>query len=513
MSQPDTHSTTTEVFGILICLVGLMIGLIACFTGYLPKNLASSYQRETGQLQITLQALNQTEQHLQETLKTYQKYNLEKIVIAEGWPTELDKMQQETQSLIDRESNPQIQPYVPELLKADDSDSEPAISQRIFELNSAWTRILEKQNQIQNDMNALTQEMSLLSNPSAFLAQIREHAELLRNQLNLDSSDLMKKVQLLSQEFSAKANELSVLQKQLTEIAQKGLVLPASSVGVGVATGDFLTSIEAEMNKSEDSRDTLLLIQSSRQLSKACSLLNEHKTKLENVLEELNKSWDELLVDMRIEEGLDYSKFYHLLKRVDLSTDPLKKSADSKTQQNWKEVSASDYKKHENHLGMVIRSKDRGQYESEASEVPAGPPGYKYVGNSQYGRWEGSGSDRFWIFYGQYRFLESLFWGNSYQRIPYRTYDQYTSNYRSGREYFGESQEYGTSGRNTRLAYGNSEYFRNNGYKDTGWKSTGGISSGKKYSPSYTPPPSTSSSSKTTRTRSFGGGGSRSFGK
>ena len=81
-----------------------------------------------------------------------------------------------------------------------------------------------------------------------------------------------------------------------------------------------------------------------------------------------------------------------------------------KTSEETKSVPCSLYKQQEQNLGMAVSSKPAGAFYDEFKKV-AGPPGYSYIGNPQYGEWRRSGGQSFWVFYGQYALMRDLFWG------------------------------------------------------------------------------------------------------
>ncbi len=106
---------------------------------------------------------------------------------------------------------------------------------------------------------------------------------------------------------------------------------------------------------------------------------------------------------------------------------------------DWIKVPKDYYKRYETFLGMTLASKKEGQHNDTA-----GPAGYNYVGDSNYGRWQrDSSGNSFWAFYGQYRLLSDLLGGSRIYRRDYSTYQQYN---RQNRPYFGRNNEYGTKG-------------------------------------------------------------------
>lgn len=111
---------------------------------------------------------------------------------------------------------------------------------------------------------------------------------------------------------------------------------------------------------------------------------------------------------------------------------------------DWKEVSESFFKQHQNNMGMVIASKVNGSLKKAAA-----PPGYNnYIGNEKYGRWENRNGNSFWEFYGKYAFLSSMFRMGTYP-VRYSYWNNYRTNYYGmGRPYYGPningSTMYGT---------------------------------------------------------------------
>ena len=89
--------------------------------------------------------------------------------------------------------------------------------------------------------------------------------------------------------------------------------------------------------------------------------------------------------------------------------------------------------------------------DGEVSET-AYPPGYQYVGNPKYGRWQtGHSGESFWSFYGKYAMLSSLFNLGMGGRTVYRgDWDDYRRYSSQGRPYYGRNREYGTNGSFTR---------------------------------------------------------------
>ncbi|MGB2128594.1 MAG: hypothetical protein ACPHXR_03865 [Flavicella sp.] len=113
---------------------------------------------------------------------------------------------------------------------------------------------------------------------------------------------------------------------------------------------------------------------------------------------------------------------------------------------DWQQVSDITFEQYKNDLGMTILSKKDGVLNKKSS-----PAGYSdYVGNKKYGSWQtNSNGSSFWVFYGQYSFMRSLFGMGS--GMYYRNdYDYYRRNYYGSRNFYGRTNRYGTSTYNNR---------------------------------------------------------------
>lgn len=140
-----------------------------------------------------------------------------------------------------------------------------------------------------------------------------------------------------------------------------------------------------------------------------------------------------ILDDMK-EEGNFFTHYFHKFQVV---------TPEKSTKTDWIEVSKDFYENNLPFLGMTVYSKQDGK-----GADMAGPPGYEYVGNSKYGRWEtDSSGNSFWAFYGQYAFLSSMLGGGPIYRNNYDTYYSYRS---QNRPYYGPNKEYGTNGKVTK---------------------------------------------------------------
>jgi hypothetical protein len=198
--------------------------------------------------------------------------------------------------------------------------------------------------------------------------------------------------------------------------------------------------------------------------------------------------------------------------------------AGARTEETWVKVDKSRYLSMEKNLGMTIEHKPAGKYDSEATKTVQAA-GYAYMsspeeGRNRYGYWRHSGGSSFWVFYGQYAFMRSMFWGPSYYPIGYGHYRGYRGAYSAGRTWYGRDSSrgggalYGSQGTRTKTTYANSKYRRSNGYKSTQFVKSGGTYRGSRYASKSSSRSSYSSSrysSGRSSSRSAGRSRSRSF--
>ncbi len=144
-------------------------------------------------------------------------------------------------------------------------------------------------------------------------------------------------------------------------------------------------------------------------------------------------SYSVILEDME-EKGTFFKSYYQKYRIV---------GGEQAWTTNWMKVPKDYYQRNENFLGMTLLSKKEGQHNTSV-----GPPGYNYVGNERYGKWQrDSSGNSFWAFYGKYALISHLLGGSRVYRTDYNTYRDYR---RQGRPYYGRNKQYGTNGRLTK---------------------------------------------------------------
>ncbi|MBA4367771.1 MAG: hypothetical protein C0403_09055, partial [Desulfobacterium sp.] len=105
------------------------------------------------------------------------------------------------------------------------------------------------------------------------------------------------------------------------------------------------------------------------------------------------------------------------------------------------EVPEDYYTTNENFLGMSLASRKEGE-----KSAAVGPPGYNYVGDNRYGKWNTDhNGNSFWEWYGKYALFSSLF-GGWYRPIYMNDFNTYSQNRSQNRPYFGRNNEFGSSG-------------------------------------------------------------------
>lgn len=176
------------------------------------------------------------------------------------------------------------------------------------------------------------------------------------------------------------------------------------------------------------------------------------KNPVDNIIKSIpsGRIFSIVLHDMDV-QGSFFKEFSHQYKIIEEVTEgkPEERITD------WYKVEERVFERHVNDMGMEIASRgEDGKLQKGAS-----PLGYNnYIGNEKYGRWENRGGNSFWVFYGQYAFMSSLFRTMMYpvQRSYYDDYRRYSGGGRSyygptsgGRPYYGTRSDYNSKRTNT----------------------------------------------------------------
>lgn len=164
-----------------------------------------------------------------------------------------------------------------------------------------------------------------------------------------------------------------------------------------------------------------------------------------------------VILDDMNSEGNFSTDYYHKYRAVYASGAKGSDGSPTFSEVNipWKRVSESTYKKYENSLGMSLITKKDGEVNSVEH-----PPGYDYIGDERYGRWESNpgGGGSFWVWYGTSRMLRDMYRMGNRGRVDRGDWTTYQDYRRTGRTYYGKSNEYGTSGSYTKKS--NPDFFQ-----------------------------------------------------
>ncbi len=270
----------------------------------------------------------------------------------------------------------------------------------------------------------------------------------------------------------------------------KSLVTDADTAWKIVQTQDKAFTAE---DKSFNIERFMAAAGSLRQVSR---LAKPNLKKIGSLIDQLYVSWDKLLVDMDVREG-QVVTFHHKIKTVTvqhkvLSMEESEEKNPATESEAWTAVSKSRFESMKKNLGMVISHKSAGKYENEA-ENRVQPAGYAYMASKEqkrnrYGYWNHGSGGSFWIWYGQYSMMRSMFWGPGYYRshpVYMHDYTSYRRSTRAGQTYYGRNSSgkprYGSTGSGTKSRYASSKYNKTKGFKNTKYVKSGGKYRGSRY--------------------------------
>lgn len=244
------------------------------------------------------------------------------------------------------------------------------------------------------------------------------------------------------------------------EVDEDGQPMRVKKMTKGHATYIPIFKVPDTLKKNIDYFAVSNLIDQLNEISGSLAL---NAKELSGLVDQLDSSWEKLLVDMKI----DGSAFYHKYQTIRGSPGGKSKSTDGA----WETVAEKKYDINQDNLGMAVAWKPLGLYDHEAETAKsAQPAGYSMVApagqKNQYGHWQtNSSGTSYWAFYGQYRLMQDMFWGPSYGHVIYASdYGSYRRSYSSGRSYYGNTtggtRTFGSKGRmaSTSSKYKSSSY-------------------------------------------------------
>lgn len=218
---------------------------------------------------------------------------------------------------------------------------------------------------------------------------------------------------------------LNTLQSQAGKLAAEGPALEAAALAAPI--------------------DYVKVGKLTEQMQKKAQAVTDGAASLRTDIASLGTSSDKILVDMKRTGTSCAHKYRYVEGGLARQTD-------------WVPVPCTDYKAHTEHLGMSVYSKPEGTFKSEAVTV-AHPPGYSYIGNARYGRWDSRAGGRYWVWYGQYALTRDLLWGvGGYRPIRNRSWSSYRSSVKARKPYYGATKQYGTGGSATKTKYKSSSF-------------------------------------------------------
>jgi hypothetical protein len=257
-----------------------------------------------------------------------------------------------------------------------------------------------------------------------------------------------------------------------------------------------IAASQAAYQKSADARraasagdtahvDYQTLFGAADQLKAADADLTAKSNEIRELSGQLYDSWDKLLVDMDTRGHFGGKTWNQDIRTVSTHyPDASLREGQTASNDKWVQVSEATYDSEKNDLGMAIEHKAAGKYDNEAERV-AQPAGFAYiapvaVGRNQYGYWDHSGGQEFWVWYGQYALMRDLLFNHDYRPLGRYEWEGYRDYWSSGRTYYGSdpnygnAPRYGTQGTSTPNRYSGSTFAKSGGFKDSKYASKAG---------------------------------------
>lgn len=471
------RKTLLTLAGALVVLIVLVFAVDSLMGG-LPGTVREIYAQEEAGIGSAKGVLEKYRQNLAAFIAKDENF-LKPIGEREGWNAQLD----EAQELLEKAEETWSRDARPLFEKNNSDDTQKLVL-------SITTVRTDRQNALKTAEALCKRAEKLLDYKARRNEIVEESKKRYEAMKGTDLGAIKVKAEKASSDWPEKK----------TDIAQRMEVFDS----IMKTAEESIKSIEEESTKPEDETDYDTLVHRVETLKHAQESFDDSYRTIPLLLDQLYLSWDKILEDMEITEGYEVL-FFHTYKIIKID-EANQTSEEVKKEQVTRDV----YMRHEEHLGMVLESKPKGKFDFDASKL-ASPPGYNYIGNSHYGRWERDRSGRsFWVFYGQYALMRNLFWGSGFYRPVYRSdWDGYRQAQSRGQTYYGSDtagqKVYGSKGTQTAKKYAGSKYQKSSGYKYSKFKQSGGTWRGTKYAARSTGSHGRSFSSGSRSSRSFGG--------
>lgn len=436
-------SNTLKLLAIGLSGLLVLLVVIGLFSGGLPDYAIKNFREQENIFQKKHKKASNKIKEIRATLKRHKNY-LGPIAARENWQERLKAIEEEFQK-----GNKIIENKASELIKKDNSDDRPKLAL----LNQKLRKIGKKQEAalelIYNDVQAYAaykeSHEKYYQKAKATYQGIRDYSlDQVKTKIAQGRSDWPQK----DSYFRKKLKLLQVYKNSARKQWQ---------------------TVQNEFKKPEGKKNYMVFGQAVQDLQRKYRSLKKEDKGLQSRVDQLYYSMSRVLEDMKKVRSKKAADIYkdskgiahmHKYRVVKVYQDGRRKKKVS-----WYYVKPSIYKQHKNHAGMTVYHKKLGQFISEG-KYKASPPGYNYVGDKRYGRWErGPSGQSMWAWYGQYAFMRSMFWGRSYyspiNRSDYNTYRSYRNR---NKTYYGRTssgkKKYGTTGTYTRKRYSSSRYVR-----------------------------------------------------
>ena len=255
-----------------------------------------------------------------------------------------------------------------------------------------------------------------------------------------------------------------------------------------VARGDQAWNSTADARRAAAANDVAkvdfaTLFPAADALKTSATELPKQAEQLKTLSGQLYQSWDKILEDMEVRGSGSDKTYDQKIKTVTTQlSDATGKSSTATSDEKWVDVPKAQYEAQEKNLGMAIEHKPAGKFDTESERV-AQPAGLAYIApygqSNQYGHWEGSGGNSFWVFYGQYALMRDLLFRHDYRPFGRYEYEEYYTYRTRNQTYYGndtstQAPKYGTSGSTTQQHYSSSTFAKGGGFKDSKYASKPG---------------------------------------
>lgn len=313
--------------------------------------------------------------------------------------------------------------------------------------------------------------------------EVKQHlpeqvAQMERDYEALRKSDLLSLAAAVQKAENDWPEKKSDLEARLAAVAK----MPADAEREWQATAELRRKAAA---KDAAGLDYAALIGAADAVHQESLELPKKSAELEALSRQLYDAWDKILIDLNVKKQGGQPVYEEKIRTIRTHfIDVAAKKTEIKPEEAWVPISPAQYQAVERNLGMAIEHKPAGKYDFEADKV-AQPAGFAYVAppgqSNQYGYWSNHGGQSIWTWLPQYLILRDLMWNRYYPPMTPYEYQEYRTYRSRGETYYGRDSsggsalpKYGSNGSVTQRQYGDSNYSRNSGYRDSRYATQGG---------------------------------------